>query len=213
MKYLWSRFVAARWNSLDKRPRLLYMTSVPQERRMTGCWVRSASLAIFSSVTVTQRQEWRRDALIHTLLRSIYFKISQTEVMWREFLFKMGRSSKRPSESCSSDEDDDTCDSDSSGASGHYSFGNSEPRSPSRFSSFAQRQSDSTTVMAESSNGWREKFEFTLSLIREPRYLLAETLVAEQLKLTLKQQAYRLEQLLLHQTIQEEQQAATSSKG
>ena len=67
--------------------------------------------------------------------------------------------------------------------------------------------------MAESSNGWREKFEFTLSLIREPRYLLAETLVAEQLKLTLKQQAYRLEQLLLHQTIQEEQQAATSSKG
>ena len=151
--------------------------------------------------------------MIHTLLRSIYFKISQTEVMWREFLFKMGRSSKRPSESCSSDEDDDTCDSDSSGASGHYSFGNSEPRSPSRFSSFAQRQSDSATVMAESSNGWREKFEFTLSLIREPRYLLAETLVAEQLKLTLKQQAYRLEQLLLHQTIQEEQQAATSSKG
>lgn len=63
----------------------------------------------------------------------------------------------------------------------------------------------------ESNNGWREKFEFTLSLIREPRYLLAETIVAEQLKLTLKQQAYRLEQILLHQTIQEHHQAAATS--
>lgn len=62
----------------------------------------------------------------------------------------------------------------------------------------------------EPNNGWREKFEFTLSLIREPRYLLAETIVAEQLKLTLKQQAYRLEQILLHQTIQEHHQAAAT---
>lgn len=50
---------------------------------------------------------------------------------------------------------------------------------------------------------WREKFEFVLSLMREPRYLLSDTLVAEQLKLTLKLQAYRLEQVLLHQSIDE----------
>ena len=53
---------------------------------------------------------------------------------------------------------------------------------------------------------WREKFEFTLSLIREPRYLLSETLVAEQLKLTLKQQAFQLEKTLLKRTIQQYQQ-------
>ena len=50
---------------------------------------------------------------------------------------------------------------------------------------------------------WREKFEFVMSLLREPRYLLSDTLVAEQLKLTLKLQAYRLEQVLLHQSIDE----------
>ena len=48
-----------------------------------------------------------------------------------------------------------------------------------------------------------EKFEFVMSLLREPRYLLSDTLVAEQLKLTLKLQAYRLEQVLLHQSIDE----------
>jgi hypothetical protein len=69
----------------------------------------------------------------------------------------------------------------------------------------------SGVVDQESCNTWREKFEFTLSLIREPRYLLAETLVAEQLKLTLKQQAYRLEQILVRQTIDEHQKKSTES--
>lgn len=148
--------------------------------------------------------------------------------MWREFLFKMGRS-KRKTTSCSSDSDsEDSCDSDSSGISGHYSFhnragssSNNEPTAFSRFgsqrSSFRPISNGTTTSLlmmdaalgeesCSDNNSWREKFEFTLSLIREPRYLLAETLVAEQLKLTLKQQAYRLEQDLLHQTIEELQQ-------
>ena len=56
-------------------------------------------------------------------------------------------------------------------------------------------------VVQVDSQRWRDKFEFTLSLIREPRYLLADALVAEQLKLTLKLQAYQLEHVLLHQTI------------
>lgn len=53
---------------------------------------------------------------------------------------------------------------------------------------------------------WREKFEFMLSLIREPRYLLSETLVAEQLKLTLKQQAFQLEKAMLMRSIEEYRQ-------
>lgn len=55
----------------------------------------------------------------------------------------------------------------------------------------------------EDESQWREKFEFMLSLIREPRYLLSETLVAEQLKLTLKKQAFQLERTMLLKTIQE----------
>lgn len=148
--------------------------------------------------------------------------------MWREFLFKMGRS-KRPSVSCSSNNSDESeeesCDSDSSGVSGHYSFRTQQTSSEPGHSRFGSQRfpriisSHGTTmslvidpVVDESSSGWREKFEFTLSLIREPRYLLAETLVAEQLKLTLKQQAYRLEQLLLHQTIEERRQEKIGSE-
>lgn len=210
--------------------------------------------------------------------------------MWREFLWKMGRTSKRQpsangaiSDSDNEDEDDDSYsgDSDSSGVSGHYSFRHQHhhtsrknnnnnknknnnftkltrqgslslhSNSPAISMGFSQRASlvttmtvSATTTEASSCEAaaetiadvdeddddvddqldecdeddqakvWREKFEFTLSLIREPRYLLAETLVAEQLKLTLKQQAYRLEQLLLRQSIQSyrEQQQAFKSR-
>jgi len=151
--------------------------------------------------------------------------------MWREFLMKMrSRDSSQRSENCSSDSDSEgTCDSDYSGLSGHYSFRNQQDNSElkrtqakrlngSRFlQSHVDAESTSSAVMSgvvdeESCNTWREKFEFTLSLIREPRYLLAETLVAEQLKLTLKQQAYRLEQILVRQTIEEHQQKSTESR-
>lgn len=140
------------------------------------------------------------------------------------------RDSSQRSENCSSDSDSEgTCDSDYSGLSGHYSFRNQEKDNNSelkrtqtkRFngSRFLQShvETESTSNSAvmsvdeESCNTWREKFEFTLSLIREPRYLLAETLVAEQLKLTLKQQAYRLEQILVRQTIDEHQKKSTES--
>ncbi|EFX88778.1 hypothetical protein DAPPUDRAFT_95784, partial [Daphnia pulex] len=153
--------------------------------------------------------------------------------MWREFLMKMrSRDSSQRSENCSSDSDSEgTCDSDYSGLSGHYSFRNQAEKDNSelkrtqtkRFngSRFLQShvETESTSNSAvmsvvvdeESCNTWREKFEFTLSLIREPRYLLAETLVAEQLKLTLKQQAYRLEQILVRQTIDEHHKKSTES--
>ncbi|XP_059353492.1 uncharacterized protein LOC130691888 isoform X2 [Daphnia carinata] len=152
--------------------------------------------------------------------------------MWREFLMKM-RSKDALSENLYSDDDsEDTCDSDYSGLSGHYSFrnrlDNSEPStmSQSRFARtringirFSQSQCSSEATVStatgaheeESCVTWREKFQFTLSLIREPRYLLAETLVAEQLKLTLKQQAYRLEHILIRQTIQEHRQQSISA--
>ena len=137
--------------------------------------------------------------------------------MWREFLFKMGRTAgtattKRLSVSSSSDgieSEEETSDSDSSGNSGHYSFRTHQSSEQPDRRRLANRQflsENSSSTIAEESNQWREKFEFTLSLIGEPRYLLAETLVAEQLKLTLKQQAYRLELLLLRQTIEEDQQ-------
>jgi hypothetical protein len=155
--------------------------------------------------------------------------------MWREFLMKMrskDTDSSQRSENCSSDSDsDETCESDYSGLSGHYSFRNQQDNSelkrfPSKVKRFSGRrflqshgdtESTSSVVMSstvvdeESCNTWREKFEFTLSLIREPRYLLAETLVAEQLKLTLKQQAYRLEQILVRQTIQDHEQKSSDS--
>lgn len=152
--------------------------------------------------------------------------------MWREFLMKM-RSKDALSETTYSDDDsEDTCDSDYSGLSGHYSFrnrqDNSEPStmSNSRFARsringirFSQSQCSSEATMSvatgvpeeESCITWREKFKFTLSLIREPRYLLAETLVAEQLKLTLKQQAYRLEHILIRQSIQEHRQRSITA--
>ncbi len=136
------------------------------------------------------------------------------------------RDSSQRSENCSSDSDSEgTCDSDYSGLSGHYSFRNQEDNSEfkgtqtikrfngSRFlQSHVETESTSSAGVVDegSCNTWREKFEFTLSLIREPRYLLAETLVAEQLKLTLKQQAYRLEQILVRQTIDEHQQKSTA---
>lgn len=134
--------------------------------------------------------------------------------MWREFLFKMGRT-KRPSLSSSASDlesGDDTSDSDSSGNSGHYSFRTHQSDEASRRRAKRQVSSD-TSIRTDGTDEstWREKFEFTLSLIGEPRYLLTETLVAEQLKLTLKQQAYRLELLLLRQTIDEHQQPNESS--
>ena len=137
-------------------------------------------------------------------------------------------SSQRSDNNSSDSDSDETCDSDFSGLSGHYSFRNQQDNSESkRFPALAKRfngnrfsqshgDSESTSsevtlavVDEESCNTWREKFEFTLSLIREPRYLLAETLVAEQLKLTLKQQAYRLEQILVRQTIEEHQEKSS----
>ena len=72
-------------------------------------------------------------------------------------------------------------------------------------------EADVTANDPSSESSWREKFNFTLSLIHEPRYLLPETLVAEQLKLTLKQQAFKLEQVLLRQSIRKQQAAASSS--
>ena len=51
--------------------------------------------------------------------------------------------------------------------------------------------------------GWREKFDYILTLLRDPRFFLGDTLVAEQLKVTLKLQAYQLESQLLVQSIDE----------
>lgn len=174
-------------------------------------------------------------SLVHLKFKNFNIPPPPKKKMWREFLMKMrSRDSSQRSENCSSDSDSEgTCDSDYSGLSGHYSFRNQEKDNNSaefkrtqtkRFngSRFLQSHvetestSNSAVIMSsvvdeESCNTWREKFEFTLSLIREPRYLLAETLVAEQLKLTLKQQAYRLEQILVRQTIDEHQKKSTES--
>lgn len=143
----------------------------------------------------------------------------------------MGRP-KRASESAPLyDSDGESCDSDSSGISGHYSFQHGLHKRDNASVS----DSDSTLKTTHTLNQryiqkedtaptnapnvasdnedvgvWQEKFDYMLSLIREPRYLLAETLVAEQLKLTLKQQAYVLEQLLLQQTIKEFDQRVES---
>lgn len=130
--------------------------------------------------------------------------------MWREFLWKMARP-KRASNGNTIDSDSDSesssCDSDSSGISGHYSFQHGSTLKTVANQRYVHQedtvQSDQLANVAFDNDVWQEKFDYMLSLIREPRYLLAETLVAEQLKLTLKQQAYKLEQLLLQQTIDE----------
>lgn len=150
---------------------------------------------------------------------------SIVNAMWREFLWKMGRPKRSSASAPIIDSDGESCDSDSSGISGHYSFQHSlnKPDDASVSESDATSKTPTcapnqryvqkeepiyaipTSVIPDHDHAgcWQEKFDYMLSLIREPRYLLAETLVAEQLKLTLKQQAYKLEQLLLHQTIKE----------
>ena len=120
--------------------------------------------------------------------------------MWRDFLLRLTRNIR----SVKVDVADDSMSDSSRGTSAvrNYSGRKRSIGSGRSSSDWTDCHSEWDRIIDDDQSAWREKFLYLLALLKDPRSLLGDTLVAEQLKLTLKWQAYLIERQLLQQTIQ-----------